>query len=240
MPNYQYTPGTGAYGKSTGDGTNGDPFIPYHQVADGADATQGVTTGAKVITDADGTLQQYLRGLVHLSVAGLTTVRNTIVASDSAGIAWQSTGGSYTLTCTSVTNNNGRQGAKGDLGETRSRYYMASVTFSVGSAATAGNEIEVYWAASPSATAGTSNPGGTSGTDATFNTTPDEYKMQLQMIGSLVLSNNAGTGVQRQNLGPFIPRFRYGMPVVVNKSGQTLGSTAADHTVTLYPWSEQA
>ncbi len=111
------------------------------------------------------------------------------------------------------------------------------ITSSVGSAATAGLEIELYWAPSDSGTAGTDNGGGVSGTDATFNTTPDEYKMQLVFIGSLVLSNNAGTGVQKQWLS-FVPSCRYGSPVVVNKSGQTLGGTAGDHTLTFIPREE--
>lgn len=152
-------------------------------------------------------------------------------------ITWKASGGTYGLTLTSVTNNNGRQGAKGDLGADRARIWDVLFTASVGSAATAGNEIELWWAASDSATAGTDNPGGTSGTDATFNTTPDEYKLQLIFIGSLILSNNAGTAIQKQYLA-FVPPCRYGMPVVVNKSGQTLGATAGDHTVTLTPREE--
>jgi hypothetical protein len=35
-------------------------------LADGADATQGITTGAAIITDAAGTIQQYARGLATL------------------------------------------------------------------------------------------------------------------------------------------------------------------------------
>jgi hypothetical protein len=148
--------------------------------------------------------------------------------------SWKASGGDYALTCTSVTNGNGRQGDKGDLGANRARVYTVLFTSSVGSAATAGNEIELWWAPSTSGTAGTDNPGGLSGTDATFNTTPDEYKLQLIYIGSLILSNNAGTGVQKQYF-LFSPPTRYGMPVVVNKSGQTLGSTAGDHTVIITP-----
>lgn len=34
-------------------------------IADGANAVEGTTTGAKVITDANGTIQQYLRGLIY-------------------------------------------------------------------------------------------------------------------------------------------------------------------------------
>lgn len=149
-------------------------------------------------------------------------------------LSFKNTGGDYGLTLTSVTNGNGRQSAKADLGANWARKYAVLFTSSVGSAATAGNEIELWWAPSTSATAGTDNPGALSGTDATFNSTPDEYKQQFVFVGSLVLSNGAGTAVQKQYF-PLRPIARYGMFVVVNKSGQTLGSTASDHEVRLTP-----
>ncbi len=151
--------------------------------------------------------------------------------------SWKASGGDYTFTFKSITNGNGRQGAKGDLGANRARRWAVQMTSAVGSAATAGLEIELWWGGSPSGTAGTSNPGSLSGTDAAFATTPDEYKQQLTYIGSLILSNNAGTGVQTQNF-VFEPSWRYGMPVIVNKSGQTLSGTDADHTIALYPMEE--
>jgi hypothetical protein len=43
-------------------------------IADGADATQGITTGAAIITDAAGTIQQYARGLALLLGAATDTV----------------------------------------------------------------------------------------------------------------------------------------------------------------------
>lgn len=43
-------------------------------VADGANAVEGVTTGAAVITDANGTIQQYLRGLIKQWIAGTLVV----------------------------------------------------------------------------------------------------------------------------------------------------------------------
>jgi len=49
--------------------------------ADGDQVTIGVTTGGAVITDAAGTLQQYLRGLVKLIAAGITT---TLAAASNA------------------------------------------------------------------------------------------------------------------------------------------------------------
>ncbi len=154
-----------------------------------------------------------------------------------SAITWKSSGGTYAITLTSITNGNGRQGAKGDLGANRARVWDLLFTSSVGSAATAGLTIDVYWGASDSGTAGTDNPGGLSGTDATFNTTPTEYAAQLIFIGSLVLSNNAGTGIQRQWFS-FVPPERYGMPVIINSSGQTLGGTAGDHTFTFVPREE--
>lgn len=154
-----------------------------------------------------------------------------------SAITWKASGGTYAWTGKSVTNGNGRQGVKGDLGAAWARRWSVMLTSAVGSAATAGLEIELYWAPSDSATAGTNNPGGVSGTDATFNTTPSEYKRQLIPIGSLILSNNAGTGVQKQYFD-FYPPTRYGSPVMVNSSGQTLSGTDADHTITMTPVEE--
>lgn len=49
--------------------------------AQGAGAAIGATTGAKVITDANGTIQQYLRGLIYQSItAGAFLVTATIAA----------------------------------------------------------------------------------------------------------------------------------------------------------------
>lgn len=41
-----------------------DSVTAVSTIADGADVTQGVTTGAAVITDANGTVQQYVRGTI--------------------------------------------------------------------------------------------------------------------------------------------------------------------------------
>lgn len=45
-------------------------------IQDGSDVTQGVTTGTAVVTDADGTLQQYLRGLVKLASDAPSSFKN--------------------------------------------------------------------------------------------------------------------------------------------------------------------
>ena len=55
-------------------------------MADGGQATLGITTGAAVTTDATGTLQQYLRGLVKLIAAGIS-----VTVSAATGLAQGST-----------------------------------------------------------------------------------------------------------------------------------------------------
>ncbi len=45
---------------------------------DGANATHGITTGAAVITDAAGTFQQYLRGIVKLLAGTLTVASHAV------------------------------------------------------------------------------------------------------------------------------------------------------------------
>lgn len=146
---------------------------------------------------------------------------------------WKSTGGDYAITMTSLLNGSGVQGAKGDLGSTWAQRWVMEVASSVASAATAGNEVEFYWGPSASGDATMGNPAGMTGSDGAWNPV-DELKAQTIYVGSLVLSANLGTGIQRQ-LFEFYPPTRYGMPGVANKSGQTLGSTAANHEIKLTP-----
>ena len=149
---------------------------------------------------------------------------------------WKSTGADYTITLTSLPNNSGWQGAKGDLGSVWARRWAFEVGSAVASAAAAGNEIEFYWGPSASGDATAGNPGNMTGSDGAWNPV-DELKSQTIYVGSLVLSANMGTGIQRQ-VFEFYPPTRYGMPGVANKSGQTLGSTAANHEIKITPVEE--
>jgi len=65
-------------------------------------AVLGVTTGAKVITDANGTIQQYLRGLVTMVLSFTNTVANGTAAT----AAWL-TGLVYNTTQPTLTNGQG-------------------------------------------------------------------------------------------------------------------------------------
>lgn len=156
-----------------------------------------------------------------------------------APLTWAAAGGDYALTLTSLANNAGRQGAKGDLGAARAAEYAVQLQIGSNTAPSAGEVIELYWYGSPSATAGSGNPAGIDGSDAAFAAGQvDEWKRQLDLIGVLVVTNDAAT-IMRQHLR-FRPPYRYGGPVVVNKSGQALSATAGDHQVVLTPIVDEA
>lgn len=147
-------------------------------------------------------------------------------------ITWINTGGTYALTLTSLANDAGRQGVKGDLGANWPVQCNVHFETAATSAATDGSPVELYWAASTSATAGTANPGSNlTGADAAV-TAPDQVKRQLLFLGPLVLSNTVGTAAQSQRFTLF-PPTRYGFPVVVNKSGVALSATASLHKITV-------
>lgn len=150
--------------------------------------------------------------------------------------SWKSSGGDYAITLTSLANAAAREGGKGDLGSAWARRWAVLFASSVASAATTGNEIELWWGPSFSGTAGTDNPSNLTGADAALSN-PDELKAQSIFIGGLALSNARGTNIQKAYF-EFYPPTRYGTPFVVNKSGQALGSTAGDHEVRLVPTEE--
>lgn len=172
---------------------------------------------------------------------------NEVLVKNGTPIAWadttdySATGSGYTRTAqldlTSIANGAARQGDKADLGATRAARFAVHVGFELDVAPTAGNEIHVYWSSSASGTAGTGNSGGAGGSDAAYKAGEEaEWVKQLTYIGSLVCTADAATTVQRQCVNPaFVPPQRYGMPVVLNSSGQALEGDAVEMYVALVP-----
>lgn len=99
------------------------------------------------------------------------------------------------------------------------------------SAAANGTVIELWCGQSDNATAATNNPSTLTGADGSF-ATPAEYKLQLDFVGALNLSNNRGTSVQQAKFR-FYPTCRYWIPVIVNRGGQALSGTAGNHALTV-------
>lgn len=156
---------------------------------------------------------------------------------------WKASGGDYAMTMASIANDAARQGAKGDLGTPRAARWAMRVAINMDVAPTAGLVVEFWWSSSPSATAGTDNTGACSGTDAAYTGSAggsvDETKLQLDFVGSLVLTPDADGVVQRQQF-VFFPTQQYGMPVLVNKGGQALEGDDDSHEIVIYPIVDEA
>lgn len=147
----------------------------------------------------------------------------------------------HQIDLTSIADDAARQGDKADLGVTRPEAYAVLVGIEMDVAPTAGTHIEVYWSESFSGTAGTGNSGGASGTDLAYKAgEEDEWKKQLTLIGVLVLTNDAATTVQRACINDqFNAPTRYGMPIVLNKSGQAFEGDAIEMYVALVPRTDE-
>lgn len=153
-------------------------------------------------------------------------------------LTWKAVGGDYAITLASIAVDAARQGVKGDLGATRGQVWGARLTVNMDVAPTAGRVIELWWASSPHATAGTQNPGAASGTDAAYagsaGGTVDETKYQLKFLGTLILTPDADGVAQVADIAPFVPIHRYGMPVLVNKADQALEGDDDSHQIEIF------
>ena len=116
-----------------------------------------------------------------------------------------------------------RQSAKtADLGAVRAGLYIVRACLEFEAAPSDGDQVNFYWAGSPSATAGTGNPAGLTGSDAAFTDTPG-LLLQMQHIGPLSCRNNV---ICIGAVGYIVEPDRYGILVVVNNADQALRSTA--------------
>ncbi len=162
---------------------------------------------------------------------------NEILVKQGSDKVWKNSGGDYAITLASVADGAARQGAKGDLGATFASRYAVTLQINLDSAPTAGNVIELYWAASHD---NATFPGGADGTDAAYKAAEeDERKKQLTLIGCLVVTADADAVVQTQ-VFVFSPPARYGCPVVINKSGQAFEGDDDSHQLTLTPLIDEA
>lgn len=156
-------------------------------------------------------------------------------------VEWSTTGGKL-ITLTSLADQAMREGAKSDTLVDGTKGLPELLEFrlesAVAVAATAGKEIELYVGESDDATAANANPGNLTGADAGVSN-PTELKVQLNFVGSLVLSNARGTNVQKQRLR-YKPVCAYLVPVVFNGAGQALSATAGNHKIVMTPYYRRA
>jgi hypothetical protein len=151
---------------------------------------------------------------------------------------FKSSGGDAAITLASVANAAARQSVKLDLGATRGLIYRVRAALELAATPTAGNTVDLYWAPSPSGTAGTDNPGGVSGTDAAYagySSNLTASLKQLVFIGSFVCTTQTTATVQKAFVGSFVPPNRYGSLVVVNNSGAAIHSSDTNCEIVLTP-----
>lgn len=155
----------------------------------------------------------------------------------------KNSGGDAAITLASLANGNGtstgaRQCVKLDLGASRAPFYRVKASFEIAATPTAGATIDLYWAPSESATAGTDNPGNVSGTDAAYTGYSNNISASVKhllYIGSFICTAQATTTVQYGEVGRFSPPSRYGSLVVYNASGAALHSTDTNQAISLIP-----
>ena len=173
------------------------------------------------------------------------TVGTQIIFADHAG-DWVA-GGSKTslqvgtptevaLDLTSLGDDAGRESVKADLGANRpTRIHVAASI--EGGTMTTGERIDFFWAPSNQSTAGDGNPQQIDGADAAAPSgigTLDELLATCIFIGSLIVENTAAA-IQSGPVGVLASPTRWGILVVVNRSGATLAADAVEHHVVFDP-----
>lgn len=155
---------------------------------------------------------------------------------DGTAQTWQSSGGTNVITCTSLAAGSAEQGAKsgtfndGTLGNPIE--YRIKLVMQFTAAPTDGKEVEVWIGQSSSSVAGTDNPGGLTGADASYVVSK---RFQLDYAGSLIASNSIGTGVQQQSEF-IVPRKELFLsPVIFNNADQAFDATALHTVLTITP-----
>lgn len=146
------------------------------------------------------------------------------------------------LAIASVADAAARQSTKVDLGAVRATRYKVRAALEFAATPTAGDIVELYWAPSGSATAGTGNPGGASGADsayAGYSSNLAASVKQLERIGTFICTAQATATVQIAECGYFVPGERYGSLIVKNESNAAIHSDDVECNVVFDPVYEE-
>lgn len=148
------------------------------------------------------------------------------------------------LDLASVANNAARQSAKFDLGATRSaRYNIIAALEFASSGLTNGTIVEFWIGWSPDATAANGNPGGLSGSDAAYagySSNLDASVKHLDRVGTMIVTVQATGTVQISQCGMFVPRERYGILVVLQRSGASMHSDDVETHIVFDPITDES
>jgi hypothetical protein len=147
------------------------------------------------------------------------------------------------LDLTSVADNGYRQSTKVDLGAVRAPAYAVRAALEIAATPVAGEPVYVWWAPSPSATAGTANAAAVSGADSAYtgySSNADAAIKQLTAMCIGVVTAQATATVQvLEFAGQIYPTERYGSLVFQNQSGAALFTDAVEMHIVLDPIYEE-
>lgn len=167
---------------------------------------------------------------------------NDILCEQGTQIIWKDPGFGTAfkdLTLAALAATSGRMGEIADLGAKFARRAFVEVSLVNGATApAAGAIVEIYWAPSSSSTV---FPGAVTGSDADYPATIANNKLQLQLVGFFMCANQTSNVSQSQNFIFDVPA-RYGCPVVINQTAQSLNTTAGTgslHSLTLTPINDE-
>ena len=154
--------------------------------------------------------------------------------SQGTAVIWGESGASgvtKTLTFNNLADGSARMGASADLGSDWDREYLVIVTVETGTAPTAGNTVDFYFACSYN---NSTWPAGVTGSDGAWpaDGNEDEWSKQLGSPVCSLIATNDGNTTQTQNAVIWRPAGRYVAPVADNNLGQAIRNqgTATDNT----------
>jgi hypothetical protein len=146
----------------------------------------------------------------------------------------------HQINLTSIAAGAARQSDKVSLsaGTIRAESYgvMAAIEFASAPAGT--GTVDFYWATSPSATAGTGNPGNVTGVDGAYSGYSSNLVASLahlRFIGSMPVTVQGTTVVQVATIGEFVPTEQWGSLVVVNNGSVAFVADAVEMSVLFTP-----
>ena len=153
---------------------------------------------------------------------------NKVYQHDETAITWLASGGTNAFTPTSLGAAAGRQGAHHDFGTAaRAFRFNWRAWIKPGATRVVGEIVEVYWKTSDG-----SHPDNDDGTGDIAVSALDKVR-NLRQIGHIEIDENAA--VEMVASGDIEIGARYGAPVFVNRTANSLSSTASDFGFSLTP-----
>lgn len=145
------------------------------------------------------------------------------------------------ITLASLGIGDSREGVKADMfvNSHLPQRWAVLCRFEMDVAVADGESIQVFWAASPHATAATLNPYLITGADAEIATPTAGFLGQLQWIGAVPLTVAIAPNVHQKCFITTIP-LRYGSPLVFNDTSQAFEGDDVEMFVAFYPLVDEA